>query len=200
MPDKQIDSVTGVVLAGGKSLRMGTDKAFVRVGQQTLAEKCVSTLQSCFPKNILVANRPESFVGLKVPTFSDDIPGIGPLGGIYTALRHVETPAIFVVACDMPFLNADLIRQMASVLGEFDAVAAKIDGKFEPLHAVYHRRILPAIEERIKAGDYPVYRLLENLRVRIFSEKELSRYPDWRKTFLNVNTPEELEKARKTGL
>jgi molybdopterin-guanine dinucleotide biosynthesis protein A len=200
MPDKRIESVTGVVLAGGKSLRMGTNKALVRVGQQTLVEKCVSTLQTCFPKTILVANRPESFTGLTLPTFPDVIPDLGPLGGIRTALRHVETPAIFVVACDMPFLNVDLIREMASVSGEFDAVAAKIDGKFEPLHAVYHRRILPAIEDRIKAGDYSVYRLLETLRVRTFSESELNRDPDWRKTFLNVNTPEELEKAREIGL
>jgi molybdopterin-guanine dinucleotide biosynthesis protein A len=196
MPDERIESVTGVVLAGGKSLRMGTDKAFARVGDRTLVEGCAATLQGCFAETVVIANQPALFNGLNLPVFADDVPAVGPLGGVYTALRHVETTAIFVVACDMPFLNADLIRAMASAAEEFDAVAARIDGNFEPLHALYRRRILPEIEKRIQAGNYSVYRLLESLRVQTFSEPELSRYTDWRKIFLNVNTPEELEKAR----
>lgn len=196
MPNNLIESVTGVVLAGGKSTRMGTDKALMRVGEQTLLERCVTTLQRCFARNLLIANRPEAFSYLQFPVFRDDVPNLGPLGGICTALRRVQTPAIFVVACDMPFLNADLIRAMASALGELDAVAAEIGGRFEPLHAAYQRRILPLVEARIAAGDCSVYRLLEVLRVRSFTEANMARFPDWQRSLLNLNTPEDLERAR----
>jgi molybdopterin-guanine dinucleotide biosynthesis protein A len=192
-----IENITGVVLAGGKSSRMGTDKALARMGQETLVERCVATMAQCFRQNILIANRAEPFAHLKLPVYGDEVPDLGPLGGIHTGLRHAETPAVFVVACDMPFLDADLIREMALALGDFDAVAARIEGKFEPLHAGYQRRILPTIESRIQSGDYSVNRLLGLLRVRAFTEAELDRHANWRRTFLNVNTPEELERARK---
>jgi molybdopterin-guanine dinucleotide biosynthesis protein A len=176
---------------------MGTDKALVRVGERSLVESCVATVQQCFARNILIANRPEAFAGLELEVFPDDVPDLGPLGGILTALRRVETPAVFVVACDMPFLSAELIREMALALGDFDAVAAKIGGRFEPLHAAYQKRVLPAIEERIRAGNYSVQRLIEALRVRVFTESELGRHADWQRIFFNVNTPEELERARR---
>jgi len=176
---------------------MGTDKAFLRFGERSLVERCVVALHQCFEKNVLIANRPEAFLHLSLPVLQDDVPGLGPLGGILTALRHVETPAIFVVACDMPFLNAVLIREMAAALGDFDAVAAKAGGRFEPLHAVYSKRVLPLIEARIRDGELSVYRLLEAIRVRVFTESELRRHKNWEKTLLNVNTPEELERARK---
>lgn len=190
-----IASVTGVVLAGGKSSRMGTDKAFVRVAERTLIERTTAVVRCCFVQNVIIANHPEMFSSLGLPVFKDDVPDLGPLGGIATALRRVETEAIFVVACDMPFLNPELIREMAKALGDFDAVAARIDGRFEPLHAVYRRRSLPGIESRIATRDYSVVRLLESLRVRVFEEKELSGFAEWRRTFLNVNTPQELRKA-----
>ncbi len=123
------------------------------------------------------------------------MPDLGPLGGILTALRHAATPAIFVVACDMPFLDTGLIREMVSALGEFDAVAARIDDRFEPLHAVYHRRILPAIEARVSAGNLSVYAMLETLRTRVFLPAELAAHRGWRDAFVNVNTPEEFAQA-----
>src|ERR1051325_2046072 len=191
---KKIESTTGVMLAGGKSIRMGRDKAFLQVGEGTLAENCLSILRACFACNIIIANRPAAFEVFQLPVIPDDLSDRGPLGGIYTALRHVNTPRIFVVACDMPVLDANLIRHMASALDDFDAVAAKIDGRFEPLHAGYQRRIISTVESRIQMADYSVHRLLEKLRVKTFSASDLDCYPAWRKTFLNVNTPLDLER------
>jgi len=191
-----IDSVTGVVLAGGKSSRMGTDKAFVRLEQETLVERCLGVLRSCFNHNMIIANQPEAFVHFELPVFPDDVPDVGPLGGILTALRHAETEWIFVVACDMPFLNADLIREMATLAGQFDAVAPKIGNQFEPLHAVYHRRVLAAVESKIASRDYSVHGLLQSVRVQVLSESDLGRHPQWHTFFQNVNNPADLERVR----
>jgi molybdopterin-guanine dinucleotide biosynthesis protein A len=196
MPVPLVETITGVVLAGGKSSRMGTDKALARFGEETLVERCVLMLQHCFRRNILIANRAEPFACLKLPVFPDEIPDLGPLGGIYTALRHTDTPAIFVVACDMPFLSAELIRAMADALGEHDAVAAKPGGNFEPLHAVYHRRILPEVERRIRGSELSVNQLLRSLHVKEFGEPDLPGFASWTQVFLNVNTPAELRKAQ----
>lgn len=175
---------------------MGTNKAFVRIGERTMVEECVAILHGCFASSLIIANQPEAFTHLGLPVFADDIPNLGPLGGIWTALRRVETEAVFVVACDMPFLNEHLIRTMTAAMGECDAVAANVAGNFEPLHTVYHRRILPVIESRIQAGELSVSRLLESVKVRAFSESDMNRFPGWNKSLQNVNTPEELENAQ----
>lgn len=183
------DSITGVVLAGGRSSRMGTDKARLKLQEKTLVEWSVEVLRRCFPTTMVIANDPAVFPGA-VP---DDVPGLGPLGAIATALRCVSTPGIFVVACDMPFLNVDLIGDMARQLAGWDAVAVR----GEQLHAAYSRSLLPFVEQQIAAGDLSVHGLLERVRVRHFTEMELAKYPDWRRSFFNVNTPEEFEQAKK---
>ncbi len=155
----------GVVLAGGQSSRMGRDKATLEFDGQPLVERCVAVLRQCFPEVIVVRR--------------DDVPGLGPIGGLLTALRRA--PEIFVVACDMPFLDAALIRAMAAQLAGYDAVA--IPG--EPLHAAYSARILPVVEAQIAAGDYSLNRLLSKLRVKTFGAAPI----------VNVNTPAELEAA-----
>ncbi len=157
--------MTGVVLAGGQSSRMGRDKATLEFGGQPLVERCVAVLRQCFPEVIVVRH--------------DDVPGLGPIGGLLTALRRA--PEIFVVACDMPFLEAGLIRAMAAQLAGYDAVA--IPG--EPLHAAYSARILPVVEAQIAAGDYSLNRLLSKLRVKPFEAAPI----------VNVNTPAEWEAA-----
>src|SRR5437867_107392 len=115
---------------------MGADKAQLLFEGQALIERCVQTLEQCFARNIVIANQPALEL-LDLPVFADDVPNLGPIGGLLTALRYAETPAICLVACDMPFLNARLIRDMAAVIREHEAVVPQIGGRFEPLHAVY---------------------------------------------------------------
>lgn len=159
--------MTGVVLAGGKSSRMGRDKATLELDGVTLQERAVAALRGCFAEVLVIRE--------------DDVPGLGPIGGLLTALRHISTPALFLVACDMPFLDAGLIRRMAGELAGYDAVA--IPG--EPLHAAYSARILPVVEAQIAAGDYSVQRLLKKLRVKFVHAPPI----------VNINTPEEWEAA-----
>jgi molybdopterin-guanine dinucleotide biosynthesis protein A len=160
-------TVTGVVLAGGKSSRMGFEKAKLEFDGQTLPERAAAVLRECFAQVLVIRQ--------------DDLPGLGPIGGLLTALRR--SPEIFVVACDMPFLDAGLIRAMAAQLPGWDAVA--IPG--EPLHAAYSARILPVVEAQIGVGDYSMKSLLSKLRVKTVEAAPI----------VNVNTPEELEAAWK---
>ncbi len=155
--------MTGVVLAGGKSSRMGRDKAALKLSGQTLQDRCVAVLRKCFSEVLVIRD--------------DDVPELGPIGGVATALRRA--PEIFVVACDMPFLDAALIREMAAQLPDYDAVA--IPG--EPLHAAYSARILPAIEQQISTGNYSMNHLLSQLRVKAIAGPAL----------ININTPQEWE-------
>jgi molybdopterin-guanine dinucleotide biosynthesis protein A len=158
---------------------MGRDKAMLEWNGQTLQEHSAAVLRKCFTQVLFIAE--------------DDVAGIGPLGGIVTALRRA--PAIFVVACDMPFLNAGMIRDMADMLPGNDAVA--IPG--EPLHAGYSRSALPAVEQAIANGEYSVHKLLGRSRVKYLSDSELNRYPDWRKSLTNINTPQEWEAVKRHG-
>jgi molybdenum cofactor guanylyltransferase len=157
--------MTGVVLAGGQSTRMGRDKASLEFCGQPLVERCAEVLRQCFAEVLVIRE--------------DDVPGLGPIGGIATALRRV--PEIFVVACDMPALEAALIREMAARLPGYDAVAIPR----EPLHAAYSARSLPIIEEQITAGNYRMQDLLARLRVNWFTAAPI----------INVNTREEWEAA-----
>lgn len=199
MMANQIKTVTGAVLAGGKSTRMGTDKAFVRLRRQTLIEACLSVLSRCFTRNIIIANQPDAFVKLGPPVFPDELVGCGPMGGIHSALRHASTEAVFVVACDMPFLDAGLIRAMAMAGEGFDGVVARLEERFEPLHALYQKRALPVIELQIAAGEYSLQKLVPRLNMKVIGETELAQFGKWQRCFRNVNTPEELAKARESN-
>lgn len=170
-----VETVTGVVLAGGKSTRMGRDKATLELGGQTLRERCATVLRACFAEVLVITQ--------------DDVPGLGPIGGLLTGLRRVKTPALFLAACDMPFLDAKFIRRMAGELAGYDAVA--VPG--EPLHAVYATRILPVVEEQIATGEYSMNKLLARLRVNWISDTGLS------KALRNVNIPQEWEAAKQHG-
>ena len=117
----------------------------------------------------------------------DEVPGLGPIGGLLTALRQAATPALFLVACDMPFLEAGLIRQMASELPGYDAVAFPD----EPLHAAYATGILPVVEQQIAAQDYAMRRLLAKLRVKLLTTPRPQ-------SLTNVNTPQEWELVKRT--
>jgi molybdopterin-guanine dinucleotide biosynthesis protein A len=158
-------TVTGVMLAGGQSRRMGADKAAL------IGPRVEAILRACFPAVLVIRD--------------DDRPGLGPIGGLATALRRVETDAIFVAACDMPFLDAALIRELVELLPGYDAVVPQVGEYGEPLHAVYHRRCLPVVEEQIAAGDYSLQHLVRRLHTRFVHR------PNWGRTLTNINTPAE---------
>jgi molybdopterin-guanine dinucleotide biosynthesis protein A len=181
--------IAGVVLAGGMSRRMGTDKARLAVGRQTLLERTTGVLLELFDEVIVVADRADRFTGLAgVRVVADLLPGAGPLGGIHAALNAIAAPAAFVVACDMPLLDASVVARQIVVWRDTDAdaLAPLLHGRPEPLHAVYATSCLPAIEDQIRRGDCRVHALFDAIRV-CFWEPD----PADARAFTNVNTPED---------
>ena len=189
--------ITGIILAGGKSLRYGRNKAMVEVDGTRLIERVISVMQPLFENLIIITNTPREYDYLQLPMHEDLIKGLGPLGGVYTGLETISGESGFFVACDMPFLQSDLIRHMVEIKGDFDAVVPKVDWKIEPLHAIYTRNCLPAIKKLIDAQGYQIIKFFDNIRVRYVKEEEIRSFDSRLKSFLNVNSPGEITGAGK---
>src|SRR5262249_19364329 len=127
-----------------------------------------------------------------VETVTDAFPGCGPLAGIHAAMRAACHPHVFVAACDMPGLDADVIRFLLARIGDPDAIVPRWERDIEPLHAVYAVRLLPRIEEALRPGRYAMREFLPRVRVDYVAEEELRRIHGTARSMLNVNTPEEL--------
>jgi molybdopterin-guanine dinucleotide biosynthesis protein A len=185
--------VTGVVLAGGRSSRMGgRDKAFAAVGGEPIAVRTLRLFRALFPQVVVATNRPDRYRGFDVETVCDLFPGRGPLAGIHAGMHVARHPHVFVAACDMPGLDADVILFLLGRIGEADAVVPRWEDDIEPLHAVYAVRLLPRIEEALAGGRHALRDFLPRVRVDYVAEDELRRISGTARSMLNVNTPEEL--------
>ena len=190
--------VTGVLLAGGKSRRMGEDKRYLAVGEQTLLERGLEVLQSIFCEVLVVIAQDSSPLSIDARVVRDLVPDCGSLGGLYTGLTQATTPYIFVVACDMPFLNQTVITQFTNRRTTDDIVIAKLDDRLHPMHALYSKRCLPALEQMIRARQLKIQEIVSqsSLRVRYVTEADLLTIDPSGHSFYNVNTMADLEAAR----
>ncbi len=198
MKTSLISDVTGVLLAGGKSRRMGQDKRLLSVGEETLYVRSLSVLRAIFERVMVVVAQDSPLVASDAPVLRDVIPHCGSLGGLYTGLKEAGTQWVFAAACDMPFLDPGTIRHFTGLKGEGDVVMAKLRNGFHPMHALYHRNCLPVMESLIHAQDFKIYRLADHpaLRVRVVTPDELSQLDPEGRSFYNVNTPADLAAAR----
>ncbi len=186
-------SVAGVIVAGGRASRMGgRDKAFAAVGGEPIAVRTIRLFHRLFPQVLVATNRPERFRGLGVETVADVYPGSGPLAGIHAALLASRHPHAFVAACDMPGLEAGVIRFLVDRIRGQDAIVPRWEGDIEPLHAIYAVRCLPAIEASLGAGRYALRDFLGGIDVDYVTEVELRAVRGAAQSLTNVNTPEEL--------
>jgi molybdopterin-guanine dinucleotide biosynthesis protein A len=185
------------VLAGGESARIGTDKAFLKIGGKTLIEQILEKLLRIGDDVIVVTNSPERYNHLGVRLVSDISPGKGALGGIYSGLKASKNEYSFVVACDMPFLNVNLIRYMTLLASGHDVVIPRVNGLLEPLHAIYSKRCIPSIERLLEKDDLKIVRFFSDVRVRYVEKEEINVLDPKHLSFFNINTLEDLEKARK---
>lgn len=184
-----IPGVTGVILAGGASRRMGTDKALLPCAGGTLVEAVHRRMTGLFREVILVTNSPERFGFLPCRKVADLLPGMGALSGIHSGLRHSPTPRIFVAACDMPHLSEKLVRHLASLAESHDVVVPEGDKGLEPLHAVYHKNALPPMEEVLRAGEGRIVSFFDKVSVRRVGRDEVARLDPGFRSFRNINTP-----------
>jgi molybdopterin-guanine dinucleotide biosynthesis protein A len=189
--------LTVAVLAGGKSSRMGTDKAFVRVLGRPLIEDVLAQAAGIGAETIIITNRPDDYRYLGLPLFTDALPDKGALGGLYTALHSSSQPHTLCVACDMPFVARPLLDYLISLIPEGDAIVPRLNGEAEPFRAIYSRACLSPIRAALDAGKMRVISFFPAVRVRFVDEAEIDRFDPQHLSFFNVNTPDDLEQAQR---
>jgi len=178
---------TGIIIAGGKSSRIGTDKAFISYNNKMLIEYAISVIKPIADTIIISSNTPEKIKKFKVIT--DIYKNIGPVAGLYSCLKASQTDVNIVIPCDTPQLTTALYKQMLSEFQKYknlDAVVPRLpDGKVEPLIAVYSKKILPEIEKSIAVDDYKLVNLLSKINTKYVDITDIEQ-------FKNINTPADL--------
>ncbi len=188
--------MVAIILSGGDNRRMLCNKAFLQIGQKTIMEREIEVLSSLFSKIIVVSNTPESHEHLRVSLVSDLVPGKGPLGGIYSGLTASKDEYNFVVGCDLPFLNTGLISYMVGLINDYDIVVPRLNGLVEPLHAIYSKHCLIPIKRQLDRNELKIQSFFGEVKVRYIRESEIKKYDPKGIAFFNVNTEEDLGKAR----
>lgn len=188
--------VTAFILAGGKSTRMGRDKAFVEFNGRTLLARQLDLARSLCA-DVWIVGDPNKF-GAFAPVVEDVFPGCGPLGGIHAALRSSQTELNLIVAVDLPFLSSRFLEFMIkkSCALEGTVTIARMREGWQPLCAVYRKGFVDRAEEALKAGRYRIDALFDPVRTRVIEEAELRERGFTAELFRNLNTPEELLGAR----
>lgn len=181
--------ISGIILAGGKSLRMGTDKAVLELKGQTLLEHAIEVCRpSC--KTILISSNNSLHQKLGYITIPDEIPGCGPMGGIYSCLKQSETDWNFILSVDSPFVEPEFIQLLISQTGSFDVIVPVHAKGKEPLIAMYHKTCLAEIKKMLKSGNFKMHNLLNSINTKFVDvQKSVEKYP---KLFLNLNRPVDL--------
>lgn len=174
----------------------GLNKALLDVGGRRIIERMVTTLRGVFEEVILIAKAHDQFDFLGLPMFDDLIPGHGSLGGLYTGLKACSGAHGFLVACDMPFLDAGVLRHLASRVDDHDVVIPRIGGLLEPLHAIYSKHCIPYIKDLMDRGDLKIVNLFSSVDVLEVSESELTVFDPALRFIMNLNTPGDLDRAR----
>ena len=188
------------ILAGGRSSRMGTDKAFVRVLGRPLIEEILSQSAGLGMESLIITNQPAEYAYLGVPLLGDVLPDKGPLGGLYTALHSATRPHVLCIACDMPFVVRPLLDFLISLIPEGDAIVPRLSDEAEPFRAIYSRACLAPIRAALDAGRMRMISFFPDVRVRFVDEAEIDRFDPQHLSFFNVNTPDDLEQARRLAL
>ena len=195
---KSGEALSLAIIAGGQSRRMGRDKAFVELGGSALIERVIQRSADLGQaETILITNKPADYAHLGLPMYRDALPDKGSLGGIYTALLQARCPAVLVLACDMPFVNTDLLRFMIAQLdAATDIVVPRVDAYPQALHAIYRQTCIKPIRAQLEANRLKIIRFYDQMRVRYLDEADYAEIDPAGSSFANLNTPAELEQAR----
>jgi molybdenum cofactor guanylyltransferase len=190
-------SAQGYVLTGGKSSRMGPDKALLPFDGRPLVIYVADVVHRACGKVTLVGSRAK-YDGLGLPVIEDLTPGLGPLGGIHTALIHSRDEHSIIVGCDMPYVSSEFLKHLIELAEQSHAdvvIPKSREFTYEPLCAVYGAACLPVVEHAIRNGDRKISRVLERVRVRIVTTAEWQVFDSDGRLFSNLNTPEEYQRA-----
>lgn len=187
--------ITGVILAGGKSSRMGKNKSLLRIGNQTIIERISDLMKSIFSEVIIITNSPDEYKFLNIPIFEDIYKWKGPLAGIHSALVHSTTEKIFVLSCDVPLMSKEMIEYIIEYKSDKPIIFCEAAGYHQPLVGVYSKVILSEVENFIsttEVSDKSFHHFLKSVEAEIIHPEKLSFYKD--ELFFNVNRPEDYHK------
>ncbi len=188
--------ITIAVQAGGKSSRMGEDKALIRLAGIPLIERVLARIVGLADEILITTNRPETLTHLNLRMVGDEIPGAGALHGLKTALVAARGEVVLVLSCDTPFVSRELLEHLLSRAHEADAIVPKHGDKYEPLQAVYNRaRCLPTVEAALGSGERRMVSFYSQVHVLPIEERVLTELDPSGLSFFNVNTAEDLERA-----
>jgi molybdopterin-guanine dinucleotide biosynthesis protein A len=188
--------VTAIILAGGKSSRLGRDKALEKIGGKYLIERVIDSLSQLGDDIIVVTAAPNQLSDLNVEKVLDTYPRTGAKVGLCTGINAATSFYSLVVACDMPFLNIDLLHYLLDAVHGFDAVIPRIGDKIEPLHAVYSKNCIPILDEHISKGKLKISDLFKEINVRYVEVDEIERYDPQHLSLFNINSEADLKRAK----
>jgi molybdopterin-guanine dinucleotide biosynthesis protein A len=186
---------TAVVLAGGKSSRMGRPKALLLFDGKPLIVHLARALERMFAETVIVAAPEQELPPLPAILVKDEIPYQGPVGGIYYGLRAASGNACFVTSCDVAFLNPSLISHLLSQISDCDVVVPHWQGRLQPLHAVYRTSVLPLLKEQLERNELRPIFLFDKVRTRKVDEADLRIFDPDGSSFFNMNTPDDYQRA-----
>jgi molybdopterin-guanine dinucleotide biosynthesis protein A len=192
--------MTSIILAGGKSLRLGRSKALQIIEGKSLIQWVIDRLAILSTEIIIVTAHGEAIPcssTVRIKTAADIYPGKGPLVGIYSGLITSSSPRAIVVGCDTPFLSVGLLEYMTQISSRFDIVVPRIKRKLEPLCAVYSKNCLAPIQELLERDERQIRKLFSMVKVKYVEEDEINNFDPEHLSFFNVNSQDDLERARK---
>jgi molybdopterin-guanine dinucleotide biosynthesis protein A/molybdopterin converting factor small subunit len=195
MNETRAEHATAVILAGGKSSRMGQPKALLRFAGEPLIVHMVRRLGQLFSDTVVVAAPEQELPALPSTIVRDDIAHQGPVGGIYYGLKAARREICFVTSCDAPFLNLRLIAYLMAQIPDYDVVVPFTQERFQPLHAVYRKQVAPLLKEQLERGELRPIFLYDKVRTRKITEAEMRPHDPEGLSFLNMNTPEDYQAA-----
>jgi molybdopterin-guanine dinucleotide biosynthesis protein A len=188
---------SAIILAGGQSSRMGRPKAELPFGGVTMLDHIISEMMRVFDELVVAVAKPrlyawETFLSRSLV---DRKPGQGPVPALADALEEIRFDRAFVCSCDVPLVNGDLARTLCEMLGDNDALIPHVEGKLQPLHAVYRKSCAKAFAQMHAAGGYRLQEIVKFAKVRIVPEEEIRALDPELRSFFNVNTPEDYQRA-----
>jgi molybdopterin-guanine dinucleotide biosynthesis protein A len=189
--------MNAVILAGGKSSRMGSSKAFLKIKGKTFIEVQIELLRKMFNDIAISVNTPLEYEYLNLPIFKDIYPGKGPLGGIYTSLVNSNSSHTFMLACDMPFVRLELIKYLKDLTKEYDVVIPKSEKGLEPLHAFYSKKCIDPIKRELDANNLRMISFFPHVNVKIVELNELTLLDGVKDSIKNLNTMDDYESITK---
>ncbi|HRN26399.1 MAG: molybdenum cofactor guanylyltransferase [Ignavibacteriaceae bacterium] len=191
--------ITGIILAGGKSSRMGLNKSFLKIGDETIIERITDLMQSIFNDVIIITNSPKEYLFLQIPMYEDIYKWRGPLAGIHSGLTHSSTEVNFIISCDVPLMSKEMIEFIVEYKSDRPIKFCKAAGYHQPLAGIYKKEIIKKIEDVIcidQVSDKSFHQFLKSVDAEIIHPENLSFYND--EIFFNMNKKEDYEELLKS--